>query len=86
MCVSTYLPFIDISRNPDTGGRKMLGPQEQATINYSIVAANRCLLRKPILVGVGDEPWDEMQQFDDNITERLFDSFQVWRDLVEITW
>ncbi|KAF7834133.1 E3 ubiquitin-protein ligase RGLG3-like [Senna tora] len=62
-----------VTRNPDTP-RGQLSPQEQATIN-SIVAASHYPL-SIILVGVGDGPWDEMQNFDDNISQRVFDNFQ----------
>ncbi|XP_030938135.1 E3 ubiquitin-protein ligase RGLG3 isoform X1 [Quercus lobata] len=51
-----------------------LSPQEQATVN-SLVTASQYPL-SIILVGVGDGPWDAMQQFDDNIPQRLFDNFQ----------
>jgi len=30
-----------------------------------------------VLVGVGDRPWGDMEKFDDKITTRDFDNFQV---------
>ncbi|GAB4847904.1 E3 ubiquitin-protein ligase rglg2 [Ancistrocladus abbreviatus] len=62
-----------VTRSVDTGGGQ-LSPQEQRTVD-AIVRASKYPL-SIVLVGVGDGPWDMMEEFDDNIPARDFDNFQ----------
>ncbi|KAF2545107.1 hypothetical protein F2Q70_00024140 [Brassica cretica] len=62
-----------VTRSVDTE-HGQLSPQEQKTVDAIVKAS--ALPLSIVLVGVGDGPWDMMQEFDDNIPSRAFDNFQ----------
>ncbi|KAF8091468.1 hypothetical protein N665_0445s0053 [Sinapis alba] len=62
-----------VTRSVDTE-HGQLSPQEQKTVDAIVKASTLPL--SIVLVGVGDGPWDMMQEFDDNIPSRAFDNFQ----------
>ncbi|KAJ4892587.1 E3 ubiquitin-protein ligase RGLG1 [Raphanus sativus] len=62
-----------VTRSVDTE-HGQLSPQEQRTVDAIVKASTLPL--SIVLVGVGDGPWDMMQEFDDNIPSRAFDNFQ----------
>ncbi|KAL6856860.1 hypothetical protein ACP4OV_018242 [Aristida adscensionis] len=62
-----------VTRSVDTSDGD-LSPQERRTVESIVMASSYPL--SIVLVGVGDGPWEDMQNFDDKIPARDFDNFQ----------
>ncbi|KAL5702530.1 RING-type E3 ubiquitin transferase [Ranunculus cassubicifolius] len=71
-----YHVLVIIAERPVSRGNTSFGelsPQERHTINAIVTASSYPL--SIILIGVGDGPWEGMQNFSDKIRSRGFDNF-----------
>ena len=63
-----------VTRSADTPAGE-LSPQEADTID-ALVQASSLVPLAVVMIGVGDGPWETMQQFDDLLPSRRFDNWQ----------